>query len=251
MLQILNGDALAEALPSNILGRIAIVRECLIEGPIEAESIQELWIARSKYLSERYPEAGQDDYFTKVVPEFGRILTASTSTEVYCWFERDLFCQVNLWFVMSLLKNHTGDIFLVLPNETTDLEKGFAGMNERELVRAFRNARLLKSNGRHVLSHLWTMYQDQNINEAITLATQVEPELPFLLPAVQAWKDAIPHGDNLGKPKTALKSIIAELQTDDFARIYHTFHSRYPIYGFGDIQVQRMWEEIKAEEINN
>lgn len=250
MLQILNGDALAEVLPSNILGRIAIVRECLVDGPVEAESVEELWVIRSEFLSQKYPVNIPEDYYIRVVPELKRILTASTGTEVYCWFERDLFCQVNLWFVMSLLYDHEGDIYLVLPDDTTDLEEGFGGMNEHKLNKAFRNARLLQKNGRHVLSHMWKLYQDGNINEAMTLSAQVNPELPFLLPAVQAWKDSIPHGDYPGKPKAALKEITDELNTDDFDKIFRTFHHRYPIYGFGNLQVKHLWEELKEEELN-
>lgn len=247
MLQILNGDALAEVLPSNILGRVAIVRECLVDGPVKADSIDELWVKRAEFLSYKYPEATVEDYYNKVVPELKRILTASTGTEVYCWFEQDLFCQVNLWFVMSLLYSHDGEIYLVLPDENTSLEEGFSGMDQNQLNKAFRNARLLQKNGIHVLSHMWKLYQDGNIKEALTLATQVEPELPFILPAVQAWKDAIPHGEFPGKPKVALKEIAKELNTEDFDLIFRIFHKRYPIYGYGDFIVKSLWLEVQKE----
>jgi len=243
MLHILNGDVLASIFPPSVPGKVAIVREALIDGPIAAHSIEELWLIRSKYVSQAYPES-TPTYFEKVVGEFERIMTATSDTEVYCWFEKDLFCQVNLWFVLYLLKKHKGKIFLVLPNEKASLEKGFSDMNELELEKAYRNAQLLNTNKKHVLSHMWELYQNRQINEAMTLSAQVEPELPFLYPAVKAWQESIPHDEYPGKPIAALKEIIAELGTDDFGILYRTFHRRYPIYGYGDLQVKNLIDKI-------
>ena len=121
-------------------------------------------------------------------------------------------------------------------------------MNQLQLEQAFRDAKLLTANEKHILSHMWELYERPDIPEALTLSKQVSPELPFLLPAVQAWKDSIPHGDYPGKPKEALKEISAQLGTDDFGKIFRAFHIKYAIYGYGDLQVKRLWEELKKEE---
>ena len=246
MLHVLNGDSLADVFPVSIPGEIAIAKECLVDGPVSAHSVEELWVIRDKYLSKNYEGVSAGDYFTSVVPEFEKILTASHDTKVYLWFEHDLFCQVNLWFVMHLLEKHKGSIYRVTP--TTDLIEGFGGMNQLQLEQAFRDAKLLTANEKHILSHMWELYERPDVSEAITLSTQVNPEIPFLLPAVQAWKDSIPHGEYLGKPKEALKEISAQLGTDDFGKIYRAFHVKYAIYGYGDLQVKRLWEELKKEE---
>lgn len=249
MLHVLNGDSLASSFPASIPGEIAVAKECLVDGPVDADSIEELYVIRDKYLSTTYPTASDENYYTKVVPEFKKILTASHETKVYLWFEHDLFCQVNLWFVMHLLEKHTGSVYLISP--TTDLIEGFGGMNELQLEQAFRDAKLLTANEKHILSHMWELYERPDIPEALTLSKQVSPELPFLLPAVQAWKDSIPHGDYPGKPKEALKEISAQLGTDDFGKIFRAFHIKYAIYGYGDLQVKRLWEELKKEESEN
>ena len=247
MLHVLNGDSLAASFPASLSGEIAIARECLVDGPVQADSIEELWVIRDKYLSKNYNGVSEGEYFTTVVPEFEKILTASHETQVYLWFENDLFCQVNLWFVMHLLKNHKGSIYLISP--TTDLIEGFGGMNQLQLEQAFRDAKLLTANEEHILSHMWELYERPDISEALTLSKQVNPELPFLLPAVQAWKDSIPHGEYLGKPKEALKEISAQLGTDDFGKIFRAFHVKYAIYGYGDLHVKRLWEELKKEAL--
>lgn len=246
MLHVLNGDSLASSFPASLPGEIAVARECLVDGPVKAHSIEELWVIRDKYLSKNYEGAAKEDYFTKVVPEFEKIMTASSETQVYLWFENDLFCQVNLWFVMHLLKKHKGSVYLVSP--TTDLIEGFGGMNQLQLEQAFRDAKLLTTNERHILSHMWELYERPDVSEAITLSKQTSPELPFLYPAVLAWKESIPHGDYPGKPKAALKEISAQLGTDDFGKIFRAFHIKFPIYGYGDLKVKSLWEEVKKEE---
>ncbi|PZX57714.1 uncharacterized protein DUF1835 [Algoriphagus ratkowskyi] len=247
MLHILNGDSLAEAFPASIPGNIAVLRECLVDGPVAADSIEEFAIIRANYLSTTYPEATEKDYLAEVISEIEKILTATSATQVYLWFENDLFCQVNLWFVVDLLKSHKGQLYLISP--TTDLIEGFGGMKEPQLEEAYRNAKALTQNERHVLVDMWDIYQRKDVSEGITLSKQVLPEIPFLYPAVLAWKESIPHGEYLGKPKEALKEIAAQLGTDDFGKIFRAFHVKYAIYGYGDLQVRRLWEEIKNEEM--
>lgn len=248
MLHVLNGDALAEVFPASIPGEIAVAREALIDGPVSANSIEGLWVIREEFLKKNYSEASEEDYFTKVVPEFEKIMTANAETKVYLWFEHDLFCQINLWFSMNLLNKHVGDVYLVSP--TTDLIEGFGGMNQMQLEQAYRDAKLLTKNERHILHDMWTLYQRPDVSEALTLSKQVSPELPFLYPAVVAWKESLPHGEYLGKPKEALKEISAQLGTDDFGKIFRAFRIKHAIYGYGDLQVKRLWEELKKEEVN-
>lgn len=247
MLHILNGDSLGTAFPSSIPGNIAIVRECLVDGPVAANSIDELAVIRAKYLSTTYPEAASKNYYTEVIPELEKILTATTATQVYLWFENDLFCQVNLWFVVNLLKSHKGQLYLVSP--TTDLIEGFGGMKELQLEKAYRDAKPLSPNERHILADMWDIFKRKDVSEATTLSHQVHPEIPFLYPAVEAWKESIPHGEYSGKPKAALKEIAKQLGTDDFPKIFRAFQIKYPIYGYGDLHVKRLWEELKEEEV--
>ncbi|WP_373399498.1 hypothetical protein V8V91_07265 [Algoriphagus halophilus] len=69
MLHILNGDSLASKFPPDIHGQQAVVRECLLEGSVEAHSLEELWVIRDEYLTTNFgsQEVG---YFEQVVPEF-------------------------------------------------------------------------------------------------------------------------------------------------------------------------------------
>src|SRR6188768_902786 len=100
---LLNGDALIEKIQgANITGEVIICRECLIEGETLAGSLEEFCKARSKFISRTY-SVTIDSYFEKCVFEFEKILNLQTNSEVNLWFENDLFCQVNMWFILSLI----------------------------------------------------------------------------------------------------------------------------------------------------
>jgi hypothetical protein len=243
---ILNGDALLSKFPSSIPGEKIIFRECLVDGPVDFDSIEALILGRSKYLAETYPGAQEKPYIPHVSAELEKIITSSDSNRIYCWFEADLFCQVNLWYSIFLLGDHIGEIVLVLPEMT--LQNGFAGLNEEELFKAYRDPRILSKNERSILRRLWLLFQKNKSTEAKTLAWTLETDLPFLMPAIKAWDESIPHGDYLGKPKAALKAISTELKTEKFKYIFREFHRRLPIYGYGDLLTNRLWDEIKKED---
>ncbi len=113
---ILNGDCLAEQLKeTNLHGEVIIFRECLVEGNLAANDLKEFWQTRATYLSETY-EVPVDTYFPKPLAEFEKLHVVPDHFEVCLWFEHDLFCQANRWFVLSLLAERTNlQVFSVDP----------------------------------------------------------------------------------------------------------------------------------------
>jgi hypothetical protein len=242
---ILNGDALLSKFPSSIPGEKIIFRECLVDGPVDFDSFEALILGRSKYLAETYPGSQEEPYIPHVSAELEKIMTSSDSNRIYCWFEADLFCQVNLWYSIFLLSDHEGEIVLVLPEMT--LQNGFADLNDKELLEAYRNPRVLSKNERSILSRLWLLFQKNKSKEAKSLAWTLETNLPFLMPVINAWDDSISHGDYPGKPKAELLAISKEIKTLEFKYIFREFQRRLPIYGYGNLITNRLWEEIKKE----
>jgi hypothetical protein len=69
-----------------------------------------------------------EDYLNKTVTEFEKLNHLPDHSEVCLWFENDLFCQANMWFVISILANQpTLKIFRIFPviENKADLWKGF------------------------------------------------------------------------------------------------------------------------------
>ncbi|MCB0656036.1 MAG: hypothetical protein KDC57_07870 [Saprospiraceae bacterium] len=237
---ILNGDALNEQFPGVLEGERIIMRECLLEGDVAGNSPEELYRTRARYLSSRYEEVTDEWYYKKTVVELDKIRNIIPGTDISLWFEEDLFCQVNLWYVSHLLTqtgNHSA--FLVLPD--AHCRYNFGAMNQADLIAAFRQRQPLDVT---VLSELWTCYQKQDGPGLEAIASRHHHEYPFLRAAVQAHRDRISGDENPGRPIRVLTEIIEELGTTALGPVFKAFHQREPVYGYGDLQIQRMLEEL-------
>src|SRR5688500_7090840 len=96
---ILNGDSLAYSFPdTKIEGDVIVVREGLIDGDLSGDNLHDFWQSRAKLIG-----VTESEYHSKVVREFERIRNAPADSEFNLWFEYDLFCQVNMWFVISII----------------------------------------------------------------------------------------------------------------------------------------------------
>ena len=74
---------------------------------------------------------------------------------------------------------------------------------------------------------------------------ELENKYPFILPAVEAHIERIVTTGNIGRPTQSLIAIMKELETEEFGPVFKEFNKRESIYGFGDLQVKRLFDEIK------
>lgn len=241
---ILNGDALNEQFPESIIGKKIIARLCLVDGNVKAETSNELFKIRAKYISDSYVGFTRKDYFAKTVNEIKKIQNISNNSEINLWFEDDLFCQVNLWFIINFLfeNKKSQSVFLVRPKENSLFS--FGEMNKEELVKAFNKRVKIEPFELNELRKLWKLYQQDNCTGMVEIAKKTDKKFPFLIPAILAHKDRIPINGKLGRPKQSLVKIMHDLKTDKFEKVFEEFCKRERIYGFGDLQVKRMYDEI-------
>ena len=241
---ILNGDCLKEQFPNSIIGEKIIARLCLVDGNVKARTSKELFKIRAKFISESYNNYTEQEYFAKTVTEIEKIQNISNNTEINLWFEDDLFCQVNFWFIVNLLfeARKSQSIFLIRPKKNS--EYSFGKMNKGELVNAFKNRVKIEPFELNELRKLWKLYQQDNCAEMFEVAKKIDVKFPFLVPAIQAHKDRTPITGNFGRPKQSLIQIMDELKTKNFGKVFGEFCKRQGIYGFGDLQVKRMYDEI-------
>lgn len=237
---ILNGDSLKEQFPSEIKGEKIIARECMVDGSVKGDSIEEIFETRADFICETFGET-RNDYYDKVVSEFNKINNISTHSEINLWFEDDLFCQINFWFVLYYMLENDISVPLYLIRPTTPYQYGFGGMNKQELQGAYNNR--MHINHVNDIGALWNMYQNENISEMIQLSESLKTDYPFLLPAVIALKESIENN----KPKNSIKAIIKDLNTTSFGPVFSEFCKREAIYGFGDVQVKRLFDEVIYE----
>ncbi|WP_346859443.1 DUF1835 domain-containing protein [uncultured Draconibacterium sp.] len=239
---ILNGDSLKEQFPEIIQGEIIVARECLVDGNVNGNSLPDLFKVRAEFISNNYDGYKEQDYFEKTVPEFQKIQNIPDNVDINLWFEDDLFCQVNFWFVINLLikSNHNNQLFLIRPESHS--QYGFGGLLKSELISIFESR--LKLTELHDLSLLWVCYQTNDTEKLIETSKRLKNLYPFIDIAVEAHIERTPKNGNMGRPSQSLVKIIEELNTAEFGPIFKEFCKREQIYGFGDLQVKRLLDEI-------
>src|SRR5687768_5790002 len=100
-IHILNGDCLFDPLQeASVNGDYFVCRECLIEGPVAADSLDNFLKQRAEYISKEY-RVKEDEYLNRTASVFRQLTQLPEFSNLYLWFEDDLFCQVNLWFILS------------------------------------------------------------------------------------------------------------------------------------------------------
>jgi hypothetical protein len=157
---ILNGDSLKQQFPETIQGEIIVTHECLVDGNVRGNSLDELFQVRAQFISNNYEN---------------RLLL-------------------------------------------TELDK---------------------------FTDLWKLYQKNGLEQLLKTAKELESKYPFILTVVKAHTDRIPTKGNLGRPSQSLIQIMKELETDEFEPVFKEFSKRESIYGFGDLQVKRLFDEVK------
>lgn len=238
---ILNGDALKELFPTVLRGKIIVTRECMVHGNVQGLNLKELFKNRARFIHKAFHIPEQDYYNINAI-EFDRMKAIEATATVYLWFEEDLFCQVNLWFVIHLLlKNITvHQIYLVRP--PVDSCYNFGASSTTALTACYDRATRLSQS--ELWNQLWPGYQKNDVSKLLEIAQQLKNNYPFLLPVVQAHIDRLPIKNQLTRPQKVIKQIIKDLNTTDLSAILKEFTTREGIYGYGDWQVKLLLKEI-------
>ncbi len=243
---ILNGDSLKEQFHKEISGQVIVTKECLVDGCIEGKNQKIFFENRAKFISETY-NCSIEDYYKTTVSQFEQMQNIPQNSEINLWFEDDLFCQVNFWFVMSLLASTHKNYHYYLIRPLKGHEYSFGSMSEKELSLAYTQK--IKLTHLDKITQLWSLYQNEDFDILINIAKDVEGKYPFILSAIQAHIQRIPTSSSYGRPIDSLITIIQDLQTDHFGTIFREFLKRETIYGFGDLQVKKMLEYIKINSL--
>ena len=240
---VLNGDALKEQFPDSIPGETIVAREALVDGPVSGVSLEEFYATRKRYVAEAYGD--KDDFYqTDVRSQFQQILDIPAGSIINLWFEHDLFCQVNLWFVASLIQRRKKAVQVNLIRPTTSLEWGFGGMSPDQLAEAYHEATPLDANHIELFARLWQLYQKGDHAVIVDEAEAFKSELPFVLEAASANLDRFPADGSPGRDYRAVEDAVKRLGSEKFGPVFRAFHKEQAIYGYGDLQVKRIFDEI-------
>lgn len=236
IIHVLPGDAIFEEFSEiGLEGEIVVCREALVEGPVDADKLHELWRQRGEFFAAVYPDA-ETSYAKHVVAELGKLIELPAGSVVNLWFEYEFFCHVNLWFCLYLLRDTSAEVYRVAPTVcgTREIWKGFGGIDAERLRECFDERVKLGPEDVALGSELWQAYRCGDGSRLRSLATaSSENAFPFLRKVCEAaqLKDS--------GPKAILGEILAG-GLSDFDQVFQAFSDRAGIYGYGDAQVRRI-----------
>ncbi|NLR62103.1 hypothetical protein HGH93_28690 [Chitinophaga polysaccharea] len=104
-LNVLNGDAILNLFrQSKVPGEVVVCREMMCEGKVKyTKDLTVFFESRAKHLEYQYG-IDKQTYYTNVVQELEKLDSSGSATdEIILWFEYDLFCQVNMIFLLHYI----------------------------------------------------------------------------------------------------------------------------------------------------
>lgn len=120
---------------------------------------------------------------------------------------------------------------------------GFAGLDEHDLIIAYEKAMKVSGVELIELAKLWEAYKAVDIVRMRELTNELH-KFDWIKTAVDAEIDRIVEQT----PNQILTSLIKQLGSDKFGPVFQEFSKLAPIYGYGDLMVKRMFDEIVANQ---
>lgn len=241
---ILCGDCLADQLRLTTIDQNFIVcRECLIDGDLAPEHFADFWKIRANFVADTY-QVSTEEYYNKVVNELEKLRALPNNSEVCLWFENDLFCQANMWFVIALLTDKpTIKLHRIFPtiSNIADKWKGFGISNAAMLAQSYAAKVSFNLSDIELGNNLWAAYKNGDFEKLKELSTIQSDCFQCLVEVCQAHIDRFPTGNTLGRPDQIVKEII-ETKSTHFQDVFLEFSNREGVYGFGDLQLKSIYD---------
>src|SRR5437660_5135686 len=202
MLHIHNGDSAAgTAKKSDIPGEHLAWREALVCGPAPAGLTEdEFRGVRARHLANAY---GVDlkKCENELQAQENSLSQFSDHEEVVLWFEHDLFCQVQLIYLLNwLAQRDPGEtkLSLISIRDFSGIADfhGLGQLNEAQLSSLFPRREKVTAAQLHLGSKAWAAYSSSNPKEIESLLDSDLSPLPFLKSALTKHLRRFPSTDN-------------------------------------------------------
>lgn len=244
MVHILNGDALRDRFPESLGGRTLVARECMVDGDVSGSTLVQVSQSREEFLLDVYGVPIQD-YRDLSLAEFKKIQAIPNGEEVVLWFEDDLFCQVNLWFICWLIDEAQRDLKLYLARPLAASRYSFAMLSDTDLETCLKEKTEITLAQRSAFASMWKAYQYEDRIAMHRLATGPLSAFDFLLPVIDAEVQRYRDESGSSPMEQIVLAIIKEDPKGGFVAHFEAFSKSHPIYGLGDLQFKRVWEEVQ------
>jgi hypothetical protein len=243
MLHILNGSSIEEPLrQSTIPGEYFSFRDALIAGPALSGLDENEWRRlRVAHLSNSY--GVESTKCEKELLEQTQTLESfSQHEEVVMWFEHDLFCQLNLLYLLDWFAHvDLGQTKLSLVNIGEFPGKpNFRGLGEldaTELASLFPQRQPVSTTQLEIASEAWRAFSSPDPTSIENLIRAETSSVPFLREALEAHLRRFPNTRNgLGQIENRSLELVKS-GYEEFGDLFPEFIAAESVYGLGDTQV--------------
>ena len=242
MLHIHNGDSTAgTAKKSAIPGEHLAWREVLVCGPAPGGlSADEFRGVRAKHLAGAYG-VNIEKCELELRAQEEALSAFADHEEVVLWFEHDLFCQVQLLYLLDwFARRELGQtkLSLISVGEFPGIEgfRGLGQLNEDQLASLFPQRQEVTQTQLQLGSRTWQAYSSPDPAELRSLLDSDLSAIPFLKRALLKHLQRFPSTRNgLGRIENVGLELIARGYRN-FKSLFPAFARRESEYGFGDAQ---------------
>jgi hypothetical protein len=252
MLHIHNGDSsAATARDAQIPGDHIAWREALVCGPAPSGLNEREFIeVRAAHLANAYAVP-----IEKCRADLRAMHDALASfpehDEVVLWFEHDLFCQVQLIYLLSWFAGREmgkTKLSLICINKFPGV-RGFHGLgqlNQEQFASLWPERHEVTAEQLALGAKAWQAYSSNDARSLIFLRRADLSALPFLSNALDRHLERFPSTRNgLGRVENASLALIAAGR-HKFSSLFPAFARCQPDYGFGDAQLYRAIHRLAA-----
>jgi hypothetical protein len=222
-------------------------KEVLMCGPTPAGLSQREWFAvRARFLADEYELELQDalEDLHKQEQVLDRI---SEHDEVILWFEHDLFCQINLIYLLDRLSRRpsgaTG-LSLICIGEYPGVDdfRGLGQLTGEQLASLFDGRHEISESESKTAELAWAAYCSSDPRAITNLLNKGTSSMPFLQQVLLLHLARFPSVRNgLGRIENRALELISH-GAIDFKSLFPLFAKSEPVYGLGDSQ---FWSELK------
>ncbi|GAA4278958.1 DUF1835 domain-containing protein [Aquimarina mytili] len=246
-LHITNGDSLTLRLKDLKLveGEFLTWREMLCEGPTEIKIETKSSIQKRKIFLEKYYRITTDDYEEKFISQLKKLDNLNDFSEVILWFEYDLFCQINMIAVISLLLRKGIEdvpIYLVCSGRIAHEKKlmGLCELSDIQLKKHYENKVLLTIDDLELAEYIWTLYCESNPKK---IAGQIKKNSSFeyLAISLRAHLQRFPNMlTGLNVLEHNILEMVDKYQIKNIRQLMGYALEYQGYYGYGDMQMKRV-----------
>lgn len=242
MLHIHNGDSTASTLREfGFPGEHLAFREVLMEGPTPSGLSPKEWLkVRAKFLAEAY-ELELEDCEKDVSIQQAALARFTEHDETILWFEHDLFCQINLIYLLDWFSKQSranARLSLICIGEFPG-KPGFRGLGEltgEQLASLFEGRHEVADTEIELAGRAWAAYCANHPEEITRLLEEDTTAMPFLGDALRLHLTRFPSMKN-GLNQIEDKSLEMISNGDSaFKSLFPRFNNAHPVYGMGDSQ---------------